>query len=1046
MSETWRIEMLGGLRAHGDGRTITRFRTEKTASLFAFLAFHSGHEYSRDFLADLLWPDSEGDAGRHNLRNALSSLRQQFSDCLGQSHILIADRKRVSLDPSAFILDVADFEALVSKAGATECKDRAETLAGAVELYRGEFLEGLYESWIPPHQRRLQDLFVRAAVDLASDYERMGEHAKAGAAAALAAEVDPLCEDAQIIRLRSAMAIGNRSAAGRLYRGIEEVWRAQLDEPPPDAIRSLRAALPIPLSSSSSSPSSSSSAASLRPQSAAAVPRPPHAILREERPSGDSTAFVGRRDEMDALTRLLAPPMGKSGSEGRVITLTGTGGIGKTRLAQRVLDGLVTTYNGNGWYVPLAGIRRADRIPGAIGKAMGPPAVKDVPPVEAVVLSLAGKPSLLVLDNFEQLLPGGKEVIRELVRQLPGLTCVVTSRTLLGVEQERDFPVSPLPVPSGREVNELLALVPSVELFVRRAQAARPGFRLTEKNSRAVAEICRRLEGLPLAIELAAARSYSMTPMQILERLSDRYQLLSGRSGTLEERHRSLRAAVAWSCDLLGVEARSLAYRLSVFRRGWTEDAAAALCGRSSDCGALLDELCRSSMIAKNSDSGDRRYSMLETLRDYCAAQLDAAERELATIAHLDYFVRLAEDASALLSGSTQKDALELLSREQENLQAALGSAAAMSPEKGLRIAGAVWRHWLMQGNLSEGREHLDLFLRLTSDSPGAVRAKALFGAGVLAAEQSDYNAARSLFEERLCLVKQMDDPAEESATLNALGNVHREMGRYPEARDYYDHALDLRRRLGDKTAIAATMVNLASVLHSLGAFEEALRLSSEGLELTRETGDLYGQAASLENMGISLRALGDAREAMTHHQESLRLSTQIGNRHGMAGALHNLASAAWRLGRTEDAKEHVLDALALNRAIGHPAWEAYNLDLLSAMEIRDGQMEAARSHARDALMIRRQFKEPLDVASSLDRIAAIDAAGGDRRRAALLMGAAIALRCAAAVVLPDDEERERVRALEDLVQVLGADTADQMIVSGERMTMEEAIALALAE
>jgi DNA-binding SARP family transcriptional activator len=585
MHTAWRVQLLGSLRASIGERIISHFRTEKTGSLFAFLAFHRGRVFSREVLSDMFWPDADPESSRHSLRLALSSLRSQFTRPNAAKSLIQSDRKDVWLETSLFSTDVADFDAALAEArGFNEFDRRIDPLVRAIKHYSGSLLSDYYDSWITPHQIRLQAEFIRIAVELAAGMERLGRFEEAANYASRAVREDSLSEEAQAVRLRAAIAAGP-AAAAQVYREIETTWRDELDEPVPQQIRSLAAALP---------------------QQALLYRKPPPDFSRNKpllirnapNVSGDirltqlrSSHFFGRYGELAALTDLVSPQEGTSSSaRGRLITLTGPGGTGKTRLAEELLRALAGQYESACWLVRLSDLTVPTRLAAVVRVGMGLPSIKDVPPFEAICRTLSQRPSLLILDNLEQLLPGATGFLDELLSAVPSLNCVITSRKLAALPQEHEFPVLPLPVPSGRESLELLRRIPSVELFLERARLARPDFRLSSANAQAVAEICSRLEGMPLAVELSAARSYSMSPAQMVARLSDRYEFLAGRNQAYEARHKTMRATVGWSYELLSSDAQTFYRQLSVFRGGWTAAAARAVC-ETENTQELLQEL-----------------------------------------------------------------------------------------------------------------------------------------------------------------------------------------------------------------------------------------------------------------------------------------------------------------------------------------------------------------------------------------------------------------------------------------------------------------------
>jgi predicted ATPase/DNA-binding SARP family transcriptional activator len=1035
MGRMWRIELFGGLRVQSEGQVTTRFRTEKTGSLLAFLAFHRDREHAREILTDLFWPDVDLASGRHSLRLALSSLRRQFAPTESDRQLLLADRQTVRLDPSLVACDVQEFEETFrTLSRARDADERIALLRRAVDLHSAELLLGLYDSWIVPHRLQLQERALSAALELSRLLEARQEHDLAADYVSRAVALDPLCEEAQVARLRLTIAAGRYATAARQVREIEALWWEHLNEPVPEAVRALAKSHPL-------QPVNLRSLSAARPAVSAGKPAPAFGVTSPaaDMPDRARSTFVGRQEELQALAALLDPA---GAAAGRIVTLTGPGGSGKTRLAQEVAGRLSAVFEGAVWFVDLSGLADPSRLPRAVQEGMRLRGVKDVPPLEAVIETLRARPCLLILDNLEQLLPDGSAFVEMLCREAPTLTCLVTSRRRLDTPGEQEFPVLPLPVPAGTEAPAHLRRIPSVALFLARAEHSRPDFHLDPTSAREVAEICSRLEGLPLAIELAAAQVYRLATAHILAGLGSRYELLVGRDRNQATRHRSLRSAVAWSYDLLSPRAQRLFQRLSIFRGGWATEAARVVC-EEIEANQVLDELNAGSLVSVDLRE-DGHWRMLETLREFSAQQLPPGECDGLAHRHLEFYRGLAEEAGSKLTGPDQQEWVRRLTADQENLRAALETAAEREPVAGVRLAGALWRFWLMQGELSEGRERIERLLALAPDAPLSIRANALYGAGVLAAEQSDYAAARRCFEARLALVQEMGDEAGIAATLNALGNVAREGGDYPAARRAFEESLRIRKGLDDSAGVAATTLNLSNLLHDQGAFEEAIEAAREGLALMRRNGNQTGEASALESLGIALRACARYEEAIGFHEQSLALWSALGNRHAAVGALHNLAASLYHVGLLDRAQQAVEEALDVNRQLGHRAWVAFNLNLLAGITLKQGRAEAALSHAREALQIRQALGGTRSLCASLSRLALIAESSDDAARAVRLFAAAEALRSTAGVRQPQDEASECEAALDALRRRMDLDTFAQAWEAGARLTLDEAVAEAL--
>lgn len=575
MDAPWRIELLGRLRATQGDRVVTRFRARKTGLLLAYLAYYIQRPHPREALIDLLWPEADLSPGRGNLSKELSSLRRQLEPPgVPVGAVIVADHFAVQLNPAACVTDVAQFEsALQSASRAGNDRDSVCRLVEAVELYAGELLPGYYEEWILQERQHLAEQCLGAIHQLVSALEQAGDLESALEHARRAVRADPMREEAHFDLIRLYAAAGQPSAALRQYHELERLLRDELDETPSAATRALAEELRrdarTVVVARSAPPEVTPAGERGAPSPAAPVEAAP---LRPSRPTPrlplQFTRFFGREEEIARLAETLLC------SEARLVTLTGPGGSGKTRLTIAVADRLQEAFREAIAFVPLADLTDADQIPDAIMKALDLPRSADLDPLEQVVEVLNRHPSLLVLDNLEHLVEEGALLVKRLLERIPTLTCLVTSRQRLSLAGEQEFVVLPLPTPRRSDSPERLLQYASVKLFVDRAQAVRADFQVTAANASAIAALCDRLEGLPLALELAAARALVLTPDQMLARLEERFDFLVSRQRGASSRHRTLRGAIDWSYRLLSADLRRAFARLSVFHGGWTLEAA----------------------------------------------------------------------------------------------------------------------------------------------------------------------------------------------------------------------------------------------------------------------------------------------------------------------------------------------------------------------------------------------------------------------------------------------------------------------------------------
>jgi predicted ATPase len=570
---------------------------------------------------------------------------------------------------------------------------------------------------------------------------------------------------------------------------------------------------------------------------------------------------------------------------------------------------------------------------------------------------------LLVLDNFEQVTEGGVH-LGELLLSAPGLKALVTSRTLLHTYGEHSFPVPPMSLPDRESAHEVesLAGYEAISLFVQRAKAARHDFQLTADNANAVAEICRRLDGLPLAIELAAMRARILTPELILERLGNRLDLLVGGSSDLPARQRSLRGAIEWSYSTLDAGEQALFRYVSVFVGGCTLEAVEAVssyvashAGEAQAAGSgttahpgpniieVLSSLAGKSLLQVNETGGEARFSMLETLREYAWQRLEGVERDAAITAHATYFLRLAEQSEVGLLAREQGAWLARLEREHDNFRAALARLLEMGEaETAARLAGALRRFWYLRGHISEGRSWLERVLETREKLPAVVQAKTLHGVGTLAWSQGDNSTAGRLFGESLALWRQSGDRQGLAHMLNNLGIVALPRGDYETAHVMHTEALTLYQELGDEWSIALSFANLGLVALNRGEYKEAETLLTRSLRLRRQIGDQQGIAQSLNNLGIVMRCQGRLAEAESLHRECLAMFRELGDKWNIAMALANQGRVALAAGETEEARLLFGDGLELSCALGVKQGVLACLEGLAMIAVRLGNVRQA--------------------------------------------------------------------------------------------------------
>jgi predicted ATPase/class 3 adenylate cyclase len=606
------------------------------------------------------------------------------------------------------------------------------------------------------------------------------------------------------------------------------------------------------------------------------------------------TSFIGRERDVARIKKLLQGP--------GLLTLTGAGGSGKTRLALRAAGELLDAYPDGVFLVELAPVTDPLLVPSAIAAAVGIRVEGPRSMVDALMDHLRHRETLLVLDNFEQVLDAAP-VVADLLGAAPRLRMLVTSREPLHVAGEQELAVPPLELPKAEDHPdpEQLSQYESVALFVQRAQAMDPGFRLTRENAPAVAEVCLRLEGLPLAIELAASRVKLLTPQAILQRLERRLELLTGGPVDVPARQRTLREAIGWSYDLLDEPETVLFRRLSVFAGGWTIEAAEALGNAESelegDVLAILGSLVDKSLIQRVSTASDEvRFGMLETIREFGMEQLEAnGEAKTARDRHASFFLSLAEAAEPHLRGLDQKGWLDRMELEHDNLRTALRRAIdAGDRMTGLRLIGALWRFWHLHSHLAEGRRWCQEVLALpAAGGRTRERGRGLTALGGLAYWQEDVPAFRSAYEEALAIARELGDRAAEAEGVYNLGYAPAYEGDFAGAVALWEESLAMFRELDFRRGVADCLWVLGIAARLDGDVPRSRALAEESLRLHREAGDRFGVSIALYALGRTALAQGDLSTAESSLLEALDIDEEVGSRTGMGVIMDNLAAQA---------------------------------------------------------------------------------------------------------------------------------------------------------
>lgn len=948
----WRISLFGGLQARYGERSLAHFQTQKTAVLLAYLAAYPQARHSREQLIDLLWPEAEPQAGRNRLSQALSWLRPQLEpeESL-RGRVLIADRYTIGLNPERIVTDVSLFEQEVRAAETPSETASIAALERAAELGQEEFLAGYYEDWILAERRRWLTAWLSAAQRLAAHYEQKGRWEAALALVRRAMGREPLDETWNLACARLLAAAGQPSSALRHLRAWErDLARELSDGLPPQAIAlidQIRQAQPTPRMGSLSAPASPTSTLASRPIAPSSTPALPTPLTR----------FFGRDAEIAQIQALILS------EQARLITLTGLGGTGKTRLAIEAASRLSGAFPQAIWFAPLADLSKAHHILDCLTDLLHLSRTASGDWTARFTETLALRPGLLILDNMEHLMPEAAQVVRDLLAAAPLLRVIVTSRQLLGLEGEREIPLPPLSVPAVGVLNalsaqagatgvqdlgvETLAQIDSVRLFVDRAQAIRPSFQVTARNARDVAQLCARLEGLPLALELCAAWAQTLSPAQMLTQLARRFDLLVSRRSDIAPRHRTLRAALEYSYLLLPPDLQQMLVRLSVFRGGWTLEAAHAVCLSApaadlayfsspptaapaafaetsvfppvlSTLTALTELRERSLILAEEGEEEEGiRFRLLETVREFALEQQTVAVETEIRQRHADYFLHMAETSQTQLAGTLQRDWLRRLEAEHDNLREALGWAATTgATATGLRLAIALTSFWDTRGYAGEGQEWLARLLALPQDEQPdraalRLRAQALNSCALLARSLTRFGEAETYAESALALWSELENIRGRAISLQLLATLAYSRENYAEARRLAEEGLRLAVQSGDTAGAAGARTNLGNIAMEEERWEDAWELFSESLQQHQEDGNFKRAADTLNNLGLTARYRGELPAARRLLEQSLAICRDLEDKSGTAITLLNLGAVA-RLEGHFDAAHTALEEAAL--------------------------------------------------------------------------------------------------------------------------------------
>lgn len=888
-----RLALLGPIQVTRDNEPVRGFESRKALGLLCYLAVRStqnqSHQpVSRVELANLFWGDKTETQGRGNLSRVLNNLSTLFPNSF------LTDRESVQVKPDAFSLDVAEFETL--RAAGTP-----ESLASVVPLYRGEFMAGIYlddcpdfEIWLVQERERWQQRIVSVLECLGGYHARRGEFATALPFAARLLEIEPWREETHRHMMQLLAQTNQRSAALQQYENARRVLQEELGVEPSAETNALYE--------------------KIRAQEIAPPKTPPHNLPTH------LTTFFGRETELTRIAARLNNP------DCRLLTLVGAGGMGKTRLAIQAAKNVLNSFRDGVYFVPLAsiGAGQTQFIVPAIANALNLSLTGQQEPKAQVLNFLREKELLLLLDNFEHLLAGAEFVV-EILQNAPNVKILATSREPLDVQAEWITRVDGLSFPSAapRKLDELIGFS-ATRLFVERAQRANDEFELNQESAPHIIRLTQIVEGMPLALELAAARTRTMRVNEIRVQVEASFDFLATTMRDVDARHKSLRAVLEWSYGALSKQEQELFARVSVFAGGWTTEAAEAVCTgddiEENQVSILLSELVEKSLVLKEEPAGETRCRMLEPIRQYARERLsDAGESEVTAARHLSYFIELGEKAAPQLRGAQQGVWLRRLDGEHANLRAALnwhadGQAHA---EQRLRLAAALGYFWQVRGIFDEGEKFLQEVLQESEPVATPTRAKAFVSLGTIYWLRGDYDKAVAPLEQALALYRKLDDGQGIAHTLYQSGVPHFYTGRFHLTLPLWEESLERARNQGDTLWTALMLSALAELARYRGDYTRARALNEEAHALATQVQHIQHIALALNNLGLLATLEGDYARAVKLFRESLATYRTAGEQRHVPECLDGLAAALNELGQPETAALLIGAADAFRESIG---------------------------------------------------------------------------------------------------------------------------------
>jgi predicted ATPase/DNA-binding SARP family transcriptional activator len=1054
---TLRVWLLGAFRVAVGSRIIddSAWRLRKARDLIKLLALAPGHRLHRERVIEALWSGVDLAAAGNSLYQILHFARHTLQPNLPRrkspAYLRLHD-DIIVLGPSGQVhVDVTDFEAAASAARIT--KGRSAYRA-ALDLYAGDLLpDDVYDEWAAARRDGLQQLRQALRLELAGSHEEHEEFDQALTVLGDVLEQDPLSEEAHARLMRLHALSGDRHKALGQYERLQEVLARELGVKPDSTTQGLYEDIKTGRFSDRAADvgqleDAATDAVYRKRLSRARTPASKRAMetLPGNLPT-PLTSFVGRETEVADVKAGL--------SRARLVTLLGPGGSGKTRLALRVAAEVTPEFPEGVWFIDLAPLTDPSLIPRAVATVLGVKEQSRRPLVDTLVESLKPQRVLLILDNCEHLTQSCADLCIALLQACPELRLLTTTREALKVHGEMKWSVPPLALPEkpARPSLDKLSQYDAVQLFVERARLSRPAFRLTETNAAPTLEICRRLDGLPLAIELTAARLNVLSLEEIVNRLSASLRLLTVDERGVPDRHRTAHSAIDWSYHLLERPEQTLLNRMSVFSGSFNMEAVEQVCVDQGDrAGDVLDLLSRlvdkSMLLVDEARDGSVRYRLLEIIREYGGEQLTASgESEPIRHRHARFFADLAARFDPMLQEEDRGTRWGALAIEDDNLRAAVRRAIdAQDADTALRLGQVLGYLWIDQGYFVEGlRLLLEILALPEAQEPTLARSRTLRPAGSLAWAQGDFKVATSISEEILAIATHHDDQQGCGQALSTLGLIARAQGDHATAHARYKESLAKYEALNDDAGVAMVLNNLGYLSLARGDTATAGTFFERKLEIERARGSNRGVAYALNGLGIVAEYQDDFTRAQRAFEEALALRREMGDKAGVAATLTDLGQLTQKRGEAAAARGLFEEGLAIRREIGDRPGVADSLGGLGMLAVKQGDYAAARTSLVERIMILRDLGAPHGVIRALDDFAVLAAVQYNHHRAIRLAASASALREKFGAAPRDAKRTDLDRRLKVAQGAVGDDNNAIARAQGEQMTLEQAIEFAIA-